>query len=421
MNYLLLPDLAAMAMLLSILYFLRRRHPREAVDFWLVGLAFIFLEAIVHAAYPAGGAWRRAAHIIALNLFYVAGAIFLWASGRDVFPRRSALSYLLVNSVPVVALLTVYGLDIRDPRRYQAISACGLFFGIVSAFAIARTWKLGQGWSLILVQLCTWVQIWLFASAGSFRDATYFVLFVVYFATAVVFHINLPRKSLGKVAIVIGFVIWSLVFLFHSWVTSHRGYDAIADEIWNLQKFLVTIGMLLVLLEQEVATNEWHAFHDHLTGLPNHRLFEDRLATAIQRSRDNKTRTALLMVDLDGFKLINDSHGHEVGDELLRHISRNLRSAIRAPDTLARLGGDEFIIIATDLPNDQAADIIAKASAARISHALGKPVSINGNALNVTGSIGVAVYPDDATDEVLLRRLADQRMYEQKRQISLTF
>jgi diguanylate cyclase (GGDEF)-like protein len=204
-------------------------------------------------------------------------------------------------------------------------------------------------------------------------------------------------------------------------VTNHPGYDAIADEIWNLQKFLVTIGMLLVLLEQQVATNEWYAFHDHLTGLPNHRLFEDRLAAAIRHSQDHNTRTALLMVDLDGFKHINDTHGHDVGDELLRHIAHNLRGAIRVPDTLARLGGDEFIIIATDLPSNQPSEVIAKTSAARISRALRKAVNINGNTLNITGSIGVALYPDDTTDEVLLRRLADQRMYEQKRQIPLGF
>ena len=119
----------------------------------------------------------------------------------------------------------------------------------------------------------------------------------------------------------------------------------------------------------------------------------------------------VVALDLDDFTLINDTHGHDVGDELLRHIAQNLRSAIRLPDTLARLGGDEFIIIATDLPSDQPADLIARTSATRISHALRKAVNINGNALNVTGSIGVAVYPDDTTDEVLLRRLADQRMY----------
>jgi diguanylate cyclase (GGDEF)-like protein len=318
-------------------------------------------------------------------------------------------------------LLTVYGLAIRDPRIYHLVAGCGLFLGVVTAFAIARTWKLGRGWWILFVQCCTWIPIWLFASAGSFRDAAYFLLFVLYFATAVVFQISLPRQSLGRVAIVIGFVVWSFVFLSHSWATNHAGYDVIADEIWNLQKFLVTIGMLLVLLEQQVATNEWYAFHDHLTGLPNQRLFEDRLAAAIRKSQENNTRTALLMVDLDDFKLINDTHGHDVGDELLRHIAHNLRTAIRVPDTLARLGGDEFIIIATDLPNDQPADLIARASATRISHALHKGVSINGNSLNVTASIGVAVYPDDTTDGILLRRLADQRMYEQKRQIPFTF
>ena len=421
MNFLLLPDLAAMAMLLSILYFLRMRHPREAVDLWLIGLLFIFFEAIVHAAYPAPGTLRLVAHVVALNCFYVAGAFFLWASGRDLFLRKPSLRYLLLNSLPPVALLTIYGLAVHDPRVYHAISACGLFLGIASAFTIARAWSLGRGWWILLVQLCTWVPIWLFASSGSFRDAAYFVLFVQYFATAILFQLSLPRKSLGKVAVVVGFVVWSYVFLLHSWVTNHPGYDAIADEIWNLQKFLVTIGMLLVLLEQQVSANEWHAFHDHLTGLPNGRLFEDRLAAAIQLSQYNNTRTALLMVDLNGFKLINDTHGHDVGDELLQNIAHNLRSAIRAPDTLARLGGDEFIIIATNLPSHEPVNVIADGSAARITRALRKPVSINGNALTVTGSIGVAVYPDDTTDEVVLRRLADQRMYEQKRQIPLNF
>jgi diguanylate cyclase (GGDEF)-like protein len=421
MNFLLLPDLAAMAMLLSILYFLRIRHPREAVNLWLIGLLFIFLEAIVHAAYPAPGPWRLVAHVVALNFFLIAGAIFLRASGRDTFPRKATLRYLLANSLPVSALLTVYGLAIHDPRIYHAVAACALFLGVASAFAIARTWRLGRGWWIVFAQCCTWIPICLFASAGSFRNAAYFVLFALYFATAVVFQISLPRHSLGRVAIVTGFVVWSFVFLCHSWAANHAGYDVIADEIWNLQKFLVTIGMLLVLLEQQVATNEWYAFHDHLTGLPNQRLFEDRLAAAIRQSHENNTRTALLMVDLDGFKLINDTHGHDVGDELLRHIAHNLRTAIRVPDTLARLGGDEFMIIATDLPSDQPADLIARVSATRISHALHRAVNINGNALNVTGSIGVAVYPDDTTDGILLRRLADQRMYEQKRQIPFNF
>jgi diguanylate cyclase len=421
MNYLLVPDLAAMGLLLSLLLFLRRRHPHKTVDFWLIGLLFIFFEAIIHASYPAPGMLRLVAHVAALNSFYVAGAIFLWASGRDLFPRRPSFLYLAINSLPAVVLLTVYGLGGRNARTYQAVAALGLGLGILSAFAIARVWNLGRGWWTLFVQFGTWAPIWLFASSGSFRNAAYYVLFVLYFATAVLFRLSLPRKSLGRVAIVLGFVVWSLVFLLHSWVTNHPGYDAIADEIWNMQKFLVTIGMLLVLLEQQVSKNEWHAFHDHLTGLPNQRLFEERLTSAIQQSQLNNTRTALFMIDLDGFKLINDTHGHDIGDELLRYIAENLRGAIRPQDTLARLGGDEFIVLVTDLPAGQKMDAVAEAGVERISRALRKPINISSNVFNITGSIGVAVYPEDATDEVLLRRLADQRMYEQKRQIALSF
>ena len=421
MNYLLLPDLAAMGMLLGILYFLRRRHPGETVDLWLVGLVFIFLEAIIHAAYPKPGPWRLVAHIAALIFFYVAGIIFLWASGRDLFPRRSSLRYLLINSLPAVALLTMYGLAAHDAWIYEGISGAGLLVGVVSAVAIAGRRKLGRGWWAIAVQGCMWLPVWYLASTGSFRGAAYFVLFVIYLATAVVFELGLPRESLGKVAIVAGFAIWSLVFLTHSWAASHTGYDVISDEIWNLQKFLVTIGMLLVLLEQQVAANEWYALHDHLTGLPNHRLFEKSLAAAVEKSRGGESRTMLLMVDLNGFKLINDSHGHHIGDELLRQLSQNLRGAIRAGDMLARLGGDEFMIIATDLPAGQPGSALAATSVDRISAALRKPVSINGRTFTVTGSIGVAICPDDATDEVQLRKLADQRMYEQKRQIPLGF
>jgi diguanylate cyclase len=95
-----------------------------------------------------------------------------------------------------------------------------------------------------------------------------------------------------------------------------------------------------------------------------------------------------------------------------------LRNVVRASDTLARLGGDEFILIATDLPTDQPVAVIAERSLQRILQALAKPVFVAGNALTVTGSVGIAIFPDDSTDEILLRRLADQRMYQQKRQVS---
>ena len=121
------------------------------------------------------------------------------------------------------------------------------------------------------------------------------------------------------------------------------------------------------------------------------------------------------MVDLNGFKHINDTLGHGIGDQVLQHISRNLRSAIRTPDTLARLGGDEFIIITTDISSDLPADVIVDRTLNRISQAIKKPFTVAEHTLTVSGSIGVALYPDDTTDEILLRRLADHRMYQQKK------
>jgi len=409
-----------MAVLLTILYFLRKRHPQERVDLWITGLLFIFLEAIAHAFYTPKGQWHLPSHVVALDSYLAAGVIFLWAAAKPLFPHKPTLYYLLLNAPPVFAVLTTYGLDVRSTGIFRVIIACSLVIGLISPFLIARRWRLGHAWWLVASQAGVWGSGWFFASNGGYRDAAYIPLFALYLSTAVVFQLSLPSKSLGKVAIVLGFTVWALVFLFHSWVTNRPQYIDVAAQIWDMQKFLVTIGMLLVMLEHQVSSNEWYAFHDHLTGLANRRLFEDRLVTAIQRSKRNNTRTALLMLDLNGFKYINDSHGHEVGDEVLQHISNNLRSAIREPDTLARLGGDEFIIIATDLPRDRPAELIAEASIARISRALRKPVNINGHSLTVAGSIGVAVYPDDTTDEVLLRRLADQRMYQQKRQIPVS-
>ena len=420
MNYRLIPDLAAMATLLTVLYFLRKRHPQERVDLWISGLLFIFLESIAHAFYSPKGPWHLSSHIVALDAYLAAGGIFLWAAAKPLFPHKPTLYYLFLNGPPLFAVLTTYGLDIRTPKLYYIFILCGLLVGAVSPFVLARSWKLGHAWWIVAVQVCVWGSAWFFASNGMYRDTAYIPLFAIYLGAAIVFQLSLPSKSLGKVAIVLGLTIWALVFLFHSWVTNRPQYIDIAAQIWDMQKFLVTIGMLLVMLEHQVASNEWHAFHDHLTGLPNRRLFEDRLAEALQRSERNHTRTALLMLDLNGFKQINDSYGHDVGDDLLQHVAHNLRDAIRAPDTLARLGGDEFIVIVTDLPLGEPTDHIADNCVARLSGALREPVEINGKALTVDGSIGIAVYPDDTTDEVLLRRLADQRMYQQKRQIPVS-
>ena len=159
------------------------------------------------------------------------------------------------------------------------------------------------------------------------------------------------------------------------------------------------------------------AQHDYLTGLPNRLLFRDRLQQAIARGRRNGTATALLYMDLDGFKLVNDTLGHPVGDRLLQAVARRLDERIRATDTLARMGGDEFTLIAGDLRETSAAEDLAR----DILDLFKSPFAVEGHELYVSASIGVAVAPRDGEDEDNLQRHADAALYCAKRNGKSTY
>jgi diguanylate cyclase (GGDEF)-like protein len=184
--------------------------------------------------------------------------------------------------------------------------------------------------------------------------------------------------------------------------------------VWNLQKSLISMGMILVMLEEQVSNNEWLALHDELTGLPNRRLFGDRLQTALERSRRMNGSLALFLLDLNGFKKINDSLGHEAGDQVLREVSRNLCESVRTADTLARLGGDEFTLIASDLRDAHSVEVLREA----IQTAVERPILVEGQPMIVSACLGVAIYPDDGEDATKLLRIADQRMYTLKKPVA---
>ena len=163
------------------------------------------------------------------------------------------------------------------------------------------------------------------------------------------------------------------------------------------------------LLEQK---NELHlqANYDSLTGLANRDLFNDRLEQAIEKSKRNSTKMALLFIDLDHFKEINDSPGHKVGDEVLKVVTERFNKTIRREDTLARLGGDEFTVIIENLHQGQDASLLAN----KILKVLKKPISINNNEFYVLSSIGISIYPDDGSSPANLLKYADAAMYRAK-------
>jgi diguanylate cyclase (GGDEF)-like protein/PAS domain S-box-containing protein len=157
-------------------------------------------------------------------------------------------------------------------------------------------------------------------------------------------------------------------------------------------------------------TIHYMAHHDALTGLPNRRLMQDRLNQAIMAARRKQRHVAVLFLDLDRFKVVNDTLGHDTGDFILKDVGRRLVTCVREVDTVSREGGDEFVVILPDLERPENARVVAD----KILEELARPVEIGGHEIHVTPSIGISHYPNDATDVHQLLKHADNAMYQAK-------
>jgi diguanylate cyclase (GGDEF)-like protein/PAS domain S-box-containing protein len=152
------------------------------------------------------------------------------------------------------------------------------------------------------------------------------------------------------------------------------------------------------------------AHYDSLTKLPNRALLADRMKVAINRAARQSTRLAVLFVDLDRFKPINDSLGHEVGDKLLKVVAERMQDAVRSVDTVSRVGGDEFVVLLSEIETSEAAARVAE----KLINTLSQPFEIEEHELSVTASVGICIYPDNGTDANILLRNADASMYSAK-------
>jgi len=171
-------------------------------------------------------------------------------------------------------------------------------------------------------------------------------------------------------------------------------------------------GMLRDISEQKLAQQqiEQLAHYDMLTLLPNRTLFYDRLGQAIMMAKRNHRSIALMYIDLDGFKQVNDTMGHHAGDVLLGEVAKRLRLCVRESDTLARLGGDEFTVILNDTHEREDMEMLAK----KIIESIGHSFYLEGHGVNIGVSIGIARYPDDASTTGTLLIVADKAMYSAK-------
>lgn len=152
------------------------------------------------------------------------------------------------------------------------------------------------------------------------------------------------------------------------------------------------------------------AQHDPLTGLPNRTLFSDRVQHELAHAKRQAGHFALVFLDLDHFKPINDNYGHAIGDILLQQVAKRLQRALRASDTVGRIGGDEFVLLLAEVSGADAALALAE----KIRHEIARPYSINGHDLTISCSLGVSIFPNDGEDEISLTKSADDAMYQAK-------
>ena len=205
------------------------------------------------------------------------------------------------------------------------------------------------------------------------------------------------------------FVLAALVFVAGAAAVALQ--DSPDRVVGALSVLAVCAGGCGIALDWRLRRARSQALRDPLTGLPNRVLLEDRLEQALQRSRRSDEPFALILVDLDNFKDVNDVRGHRAGDAVLRALARRFEAAVRSSDTVARIGGDEFVVLSLATANDEQ----AAALVGRLRQALRRPFHVDGSTVEIDGSIGWAVFPDDGDSGDALLQRADGQMYATKR------
>jgi diguanylate cyclase (GGDEF)-like protein len=409
-NFSVVPDFVAIGGLIAVFWTLLRRTRQSRLNFWLVGwfLLLIHIVALFVAQNSTGSG--NGAYSVAVAMLIMTANAFIWASGDQLDMRWRNLSIVVFSAVPDIALLTCMTFGVGPPWLYATLTVLGMG----STLWMMRAWRSATDqptlrWRTSLVLAAYAVQGALLAIHRP-DEATSWMLTWHYLAVAGLYSMTASGPSASVRFTTISFIAWAFVFPASDlmgvlWPLAH--VDA---EVWNLPKFLVATGMTFTLLEDQVSKAEYASLHDELTGLPNRRMLARRLYEVMEQVRAAGTSAALVVIDLDGFKEINDTLGHAAGDEVLRWAARQFRSQLRPQHVLARLGGDEFAVILTDVPHREAANEAAQ----NLQRALDSGMVILGRRLAIGASVGFSMYPQESDDADRLYAIADRAMYDRK-------
>lgn len=404
-----LPSLIAFTALVAVFWSILKRGVAERLELWLFGWAMVlvhFLSFFIGAAAGLPTAFDDAISIIPLEIAGLAFLVSVSAIATNI--RRAAMLFTVIL-VPVLGYTVLAILDVQRQLPYYILIVGGTAAILAVVFRhYRRLTPFTAGTALCVVftaGLLTWATAKNNPGLGVVIE-----LAAINLVVAGLYWRRFRRTTAGVVLTVCGFAAWGLVFpagylTDTLWPNLH-----VESEVWNIPKYFVAVGMILTLLEDNIDLNYHLAHHDALTGLPNRRLLADRLDQALAGAQRTETKVAVMILDLDLFKQVNDTRGHRIGDLLLQGVVARMLQRIRSSDTLARTGGDEFTVI-SEISSRNGAETLA----ASLVSCLQKPIPIEGERLESGVSIGVAIYPDDAQTADELRGLADEAMYFAKR------
>jgi diguanylate cyclase (GGDEF)-like protein len=327
------------------------------------------------------------------------------------------LSVAILYPPPVAALIVLLGsADVREFRR-QLPPLTAVFVRAQIALAVLAESQvfrgladLGDGWFIIGPTV-------LLAAVVGYAVNTILVAEWQSLKSRSTLDVILRQMHSGVLGeFVVSYMGLALFSVLVAITTKDIGLWAIAVFIaplafaWQMLHRTHSLQITSEELEEKRRENEYQAFHDHLTGLPNRLLFRLRLGEAIEEAAATEGRLAVMLMDLDHFKEINDALGHHVGDQLLAAVGPRLAETLREGDLMARLGGDEFGVLVPNVADDATAIAIAE----RLMEGLHHPVSVDELDLDVSASIGITFYPDHALGADTLLRQADVAMYASK-------
>jgi len=407
-----LPDLTAVALLACAFASVAQRRPTLVSGIWLTGWLLVALHfaSFLFSGFP--GILGTLATVIGLTALVWAGILFMWASvpyRREISSRWMLATLAGTNAIYLVVL-------VASPTSAWVLNSAAALLGalpLLVALGALRKFNHPLRWVAVVLYgaLSIFLLIYQHRPGNGVYLALNAVMFTVYLGCCIHFWYMYRRATAGAFITIAGFFAWAAVFVVGPCIQAFLPNVHVESEVWNLPKFVVAVGMILLLLEDQIEHNQHLALHDHLTGLPNRRLFQDRLASALERARRTETQAALLVLDLDHFKQVNDTLGHHVGDLVLQRVAAIFSARVRRSDTVARTGGDEFSIILEEPTNRDRATNVGNS----LLQLINEPMQVGDKQLmRIGASIGIAIFPDDAADMESLCIAADLRMYDSK-------